>query len=76
MLAVEPMKKTPTTQIARQIRDRRKLLKMTWYEVAKLAELSSQNTVKLIEEGGNVKIHTVQAVCEVLGLELDVRESE
>ena len=56
--------------IGRTIRERRKALGISFYRVAKQAGVKNQTTVKMIEDGNNVKLHAVEAVCEVLGLEL------
>lgn len=74
-MEVEVMAKKRSS-VGRTIRERRKALDLSLYQVAKQAKVPNQSTVKMIEDGDNVKLHTVQAVCEVLGLELMVQERQ
>lgn len=56
--------------LGKQIKDRRKALKITQKELADLAGISI-NTVVAVERGqGDPKISTYFSICKVLGLKL------
>ena len=58
--------------LGRQIRERRKALKITQKELADLSGISI-NTVVAVERGqGDPKISTYLAICNVLGLKITV----
>ena len=56
--------------IGKQIKDRRRNLKLTQQELADLAEVNINTIVSLERGEGNPKIQTVFHVCEVLGMEI------
>jgi transcriptional regulator with XRE-family HTH domain len=70
---VEPMPKK-RSEVSKLIKQRRMQLQLSLYKVAKMAGIPNQSTITMIEKGDNVKIHTVEAACRALGLELTVKE--
>lgn len=60
-------------RIGVQIKERRKVLNITQTELADLAGISI-NTVVAVERGqGDPKISTYLSICEVLGLEMEMK---
>ncbi len=60
-------------RIGSQIKERRKVLDITQTELADLAGISI-NTVVAVERGqGDPKISTYLSICEVLGLEMEMK---
>lgn len=60
-------------RIGSQIKERRKVLNITQTELADLAGIST-NTVVAVERGqGDPKISTYLSICEVLGLEMEMK---
>ena len=57
-----------------QIRAAREAKGLTWYAVAKLAEIPNPNTVRDIEYGRDAQLSNVQAVAQALGLRLELVE--
>lgn len=60
--------------IPSRIREARESQGLTWYSLAKLADIPNQATVRDIEQGGDVKLSNLQAVAAALGLELELVE--
>lgn len=60
-------------RIGSLIKERRKVLNITQTELADLAGIST-NTVVAVERGqGDPKISTYLSICEVLGLEMEMK---
>ncbi|HEX4588309.1 MAG TPA: helix-turn-helix transcriptional regulator [Gemmataceae bacterium] len=57
-----------------RIRAAREAKGLTWYAVAKLAEIPNSGTVRDIEAGRDAQLSNVQAVARVLGLRLELVE--
>jgi DNA-binding XRE family transcriptional regulator len=60
--------------IPARIREARETQKLTWYSLAKLADIPNQATIRDIEQGRDVKLSNLQAVAKALGLELELVE--
>jgi len=60
--------------IPTQIRAAREAQGLTWYALAKLANIANQATIRDIEQGKDVKLSNLQAVAGALGLELRLKE--
>lgn len=56
------------------IREARETRRLTWYELAKLAGIADQATIRDIEQGKDVKLSDVQRVAAALGLKLELVE--
>ena len=62
--------------IPSQLRQAREARGLTWYALAKLAEIPNANTVRDIESGRDAQLSTVQAVAHALGLRLELVEEK
>jgi DNA-binding XRE family transcriptional regulator len=62
--------------IPAQIRQAREARGLTWYALAKLAGIPNQGTIRDIERGKDVKLSNLQAVADILGLQLELVEQE
>jgi hypothetical protein len=60
--------------IPAQIRAAREAKGLTWYAVAKLAEIPNATTVRDIEYGRDAQLSSVLAVAKALGLRLELVE--
>jgi hypothetical protein len=60
------------TGIGAQIRAAREARQLTWYSLAKLANISSPETVRDIEYGRNAQLADVEAIAAALGLTLEL----
>jgi DNA-binding transcriptional regulator YiaG len=69
-----PRLRPAKTGIAAQIRAARQSQGLTWYAVAKLANIPNANTVRDIEYGRDAKLSNVEAVAAALGLKLELVE--
>src|SRR3982751_3760662 len=54
------------------IRAAREQQGLTWYALAQKAGVPNQGTIRDIEQGKDVKLSSVQAVAQALGLELEL----
>lgn len=71
-----PSKLSPTKNgIAAQIRQAREQRGLTWYSVAKLANIPNPSTIRDIECGRDAKLSNISAVAAVLGLRLELVEA-
>ena len=61
--------------IGRLIRDARTAQGLTWHAVAKLAGIPNSGTVRTIEQGGDAKLSSVEAIATALGLRLTAVKS-
>ena len=61
--------------IAAQIRQAREQRGLTWYSVAKLANIPNPSTIRDIECGRDAKLSNISAVAAVLGLRLELVEA-
>lgn len=59
-----------------QIRAAREAKGLTWYAVAKIAEIPNPNTVRDIEYGRDAQLSNVLAVAHALGLRLELVEEK
>lgn len=62
------------TGIGARIRAVREAKGLTWYAVAKLAEIPNPATVRDIEYGRDAKLSNIEAVATALGLKLELVE--
>ncbi len=62
------------TGIAARICAAREAQGLTWYAVAKKAEIPNPSTVRDIEYGRDTKLSSVQAIAKALGLRLELVE--
>jgi hypothetical protein len=62
--------------IPARIRAAREAQRLTWYGVAKKAGIPNSNTIRDIEQGKDVKLSSLKAVAEVLGLTLELVECQ
>ncbi len=69
-----PRLQPATKGIAARIRAAREAQGLTWYAVAKRANIPNPSTVRDIEYGRDTKLSSVQAVAEALGLRLELVE--
>jgi ribosome-binding protein aMBF1 (putative translation factor) len=60
--------------IPARIRTAREARGLTWYALAKLAEIPNQATIRDIEQGKDVKLSNLQSVVAALGLKLELVE--
>ena len=60
--------------IPSEIRAARAARGLTWYGLAKLAGVPNQATIRDIEQGRDVKLSSLQAVADALGLRLELVE--
>ncbi len=60
--------------IPTEIRAAREARGLTWYALAKLARIPNQATIRDIEQGRDVKLSSLEAVAEALGLRLELVE--
>lgn len=67
-----PKWKPVTTGIRAEIRKARIEQGLTWYAVAKRAQIPHPATVRDIEYGKDVKLSNLEAVAAVLGLKLEL----
>jgi ribosome-binding protein aMBF1 (putative translation factor) len=58
--------------IPARIREAREARGLTWYALAKLAEIPNQATIRDIEQGKDVKLSNLEAVAAALGLKLEL----
>ena len=58
--------------IPAEIRAAREARGLTWYALAKLAGIPNQATIRDIELGKDVKLSSLQAVADALGLRVEV----
>jgi ribosome-binding protein aMBF1 (putative translation factor) len=58
------------------IRQAREAKGLTWYALAKLADIPNANTVRDIEYGRDAQLSTVQAIAKALGLRLELVEEK
>jgi hypothetical protein len=63
-----------TTGIGAKLREAREARNLTWYAVAKLADIPNPVTIRDIECGRDAKLSNIEAVAAVLGLKLDLVE--
>ena len=75
-----PARTPPRLRPAREgvgamIRAAREAQGLTWYAVAKRANIPNANTVRDIEYGRDTKLSSVEAVAEALGLKLELVEA-
>jgi transcriptional regulator with XRE-family HTH domain len=63
-----------TTSIAARIREVREARGLTWYAVAKLANIPNPTTIRDIECGRDAKLSNIEAVAAALGLRLELVE--
>lgn len=64
-----------TTGIGAKIRQARERQGLTWYAVAKAAGIPNPRTVRDIEFGRDTKMSSVEAIANVLGLQIDLVEA-
>ncbi len=67
-------RKSSPLGIPSRIREAREAQGLTWYSLAKLADIPNQSTIRDIEQGRDVKLSNLQAVAAALGLELELVE--
>jgi len=67
-------RKSSPLGIPSQIRAAREAQGLTWYALAKLADIPNQATIRDIEQGKDVKLSNLQSVAETLGLKLELTE--
>lgn len=68
----DPRRPRPArTGVAAQIRKARKAKGLTWYAVAKLANIPNPATIRDIEYGRDAKLSNLEAIASVLGLTLE-----
>lgn len=60
--------------VGAMIRTAREAQGLTWYALAKRANIPNANTVRDIEYGRDTKLSSVEAVAEALGLKLELVE--
>ena len=60
--------------IPAQIRAARESRGLTWYALARLANIPNQGTIRDIEQGKDVKVSNLQAIARSLGLTLELAE--
>ena len=60
--------------IPAEIRAAREARGLTWYALAKLAGIPNQATIRDIEQGKDVKLSSLQAVADALGLKVELVE--
>jgi transcriptional regulator with XRE-family HTH domain len=60
--------------IPARIRAAREARGLTWYALAKLAEVPNQATIRDIEQGRDVRLSNLQSVAAALGLKLELIE--
>jgi len=63
------------TGIGQKIRAAREQQGLTWYSLARMAEIPSPATVRDIECGRDAKLSNIEAVASALGLELELVEA-
>lgn len=61
--------------IGRLIHDARTAQGLTWYAVAKMAGIPNSGTVRTIEQGGDAKLSSVEAIAGALGLRVTAVKS-
>jgi hypothetical protein len=64
-----------TTGIGAQIRAAREAKGLTWYAVAKLADIPNPATIRDIEYGRDAKLSNIEALATALGLKLELIET-
>ena len=57
-----------------QIRQAREAQGLTWYALAQRTKIPNQATIRDIEQGKDVKLSSLQAVANALGLDLELVE--
>jgi len=71
----DPKRPRPAkTGVGAQIRKAREAKGLTWYAVAKLADIPNPATVRDIEYGRDAKLSNIEAVAAALGMTLEVVE--
>jgi DNA-binding XRE family transcriptional regulator len=69
----DPNRSRPSlTGIAAKIRQAREARGLTWYAVAKLANIPNPATIRDIEYGRDAKLSNIEAVATALGLRLEL----
>src|SRR5688572_24050394 len=63
------------TGIAAQIRSAREAQGLSWYAVAKLANIPNPATIRDIEYGRDAKLSNIEAVATALGLKLELTKA-
>ena len=72
----DPSRSRPVqTGIASQIRSARQAQGLTWYAVAKLANIPNPATIRDIEFGRDAKLSNIEAVAAALGLKLELTKA-
>jgi Helix-turn-helix len=61
--------------IPAQLRAARESQGLTWYAVAKAAGIPNSGTIRDIEAGRDAKLSNIEAIAQVLGLELSLQEA-
>jgi len=64
-----------TSGIAAQIRAARESQGLTWYAVAKLANVPNPATIRDIEYGRDAKLSNIESVAKALGLRLELTKA-
>ncbi len=60
--------------IPAEIRAAREARGLTWYALARLAGIPNQATIRDIEQGKDVKLSSLQAVADALGLKVELAQ--
>jgi hypothetical protein len=69
----DPHRALPATSgIPAQIRAARRAQGLTWYAVAKLANIPNPATIRDIEYGRDARLSNIEAVAKALGLRLEL----
>lgn len=76
-----PPRDPPRLQLAQdgigaEIRAARESRGLTWYALAKLANVPNSTTIRDIEYGRDAKLSNVQAIAAALGLKLELVEQD
>jgi hypothetical protein len=66
---------SPASGLPAQIRAAREKKQMTWYSVANAAGIPHPSTVRDMELGRDVLVSNVEAVAKVLGMQLELVET-
>jgi hypothetical protein len=61
--------------VAARLRDAREVQGLTWYALAKLANIPNPATIRDIECGRDAKLSNIEAVAAALGLRLELVEA-
>lgn len=73
---IHSRRKPVESGIGAEIHRVRKEKGLTWYDVARQAELADASTVRDIECGRDATLSNVEAIASVLGLKLELVEAE